>query len=299
MNNVQSLYKQIKLNSVHIAKHALTHTCSVIAVIEILGFLCDFNMVFPDDFTFIKRLLVSVVLVFNIWLVLFAIESIVVLATKQVTVIDAGSGHYVYVEYGDLFEERDERNNVVITANRCFDTIVDDDLISATTIHGKAVQRICANGYTAQELNASLQADLNDKQQIQPEKVLLRPEKRLGNLQRYPVGTIAEFRKTAADKTTYFFMGMSAFNSGLHPETTDEEYALAIQRLLKYCRQRSQRFPIYMPVIGTNGLDNKKSERALLEYMVNVFRFNNHLINTDIHIVVYSERRNEVSIQGL
>lgn len=95
------------------------------------------------------------------------------------------------------------------------------------------------------------------------------------------------------------FLGMSAFNSALHPETTDEEYALTVQRLMEHCWLRSQRFPVYMPVIGTNGRNNQKSERELLEYMVSVFRFHKHLINTDIHIVVYSKHRDRVSIQGL
>ena len=57
--------------------------------------------------------------------------------------------------------------------------------------------------------------------------------------------------------------------------------------------------PVYMPIIGTNGRNNKKSERELLQYMIDAFRFNRHLINTDIHVVVYSGRKNEVSIYDL
>ena len=299
MAQVKSLYKQVKINFSYIAKHALTCTCSVIASIEIIGFLCDFNMVFPENLTYIKRLLISAAFVLVIWCILFFAVSIWVLTARRVDVLDAGNGHHVYVEYGDLLENRDEKLNVVITANRCFDTIVDDDLISASTIHGQAIQKICTSGYTAHELNDALQKDLRDRRQVQPEKILSTEEKRAGNLQRYPVGTVAEFKKSASEKTTYFFVGMSAFNSALHPETTDEEYVLTIQRLLEYCRLRSQRLPIYIPVIGTNGRNNKKNERELLEYMVNVLRFNKHLINADIHIVVYIERQNEVSILGL
>ena len=59
MAQVKSLYKQVKINFSYIAKHALTCTCSVIASIEIIGFLCDFNMVFPENLTYIKRLLIS------------------------------------------------------------------------------------------------------------------------------------------------------------------------------------------------------------------------------------------------
>lgn len=299
MNTVKSIYKQVKLNFSYIAKHALTYTGSIIAAIELLGFLCDFDMVFPGDLTFIKRLLISAAVVISIWCLLFIVGSIAVLVKNEVVVIDAGNGHHVYVEYGDLLEDRNEKSSVVITVNRCFDTIVDNDLISATTIHGKAVQKICTNGYGVHALNDALSKDLSDNRYAQPDKILSKTEKRKGNLQRYPVGTIAEFTKNSNDKTRYFFLGMSAFNSDLHAETTDEEYALTIQRLIEYCHLRSQGLPIYMSVIGISGLNNKKNERELLSYMVNAFRFNKHLINADIHIVVYSGHRNEVSLQGL
>ena len=299
MATIKLVLKQVRINFGYIAKYALTYTGSVIAGFEILGFLCDFNMVFPENWTFINRLLISAAVVLGIWCVLFIIKSLVVVSQKRVTVIDADNGHHVYVEYGDLLEDRNEKNNVVVTANRCFDTIVDDDLISATTIHGKAILKICTDGYTADQLHDALQNDLTVNRRASPSETLSRGEKRKGNLSRYPVGTIAEFKKTADDKTTYFFVGMSTFNSDLHPETTDEEYALTVQRLIEYCHLRSQRFPVYMPVIGTNGRNHKKEERELLEYMVSALRFHKHLVNTDIHIVVYFDRRDDVSIQGL
>ena len=71
-------------------------------------------------------------------------------------VLDADNGHHVYVEYGDLLAESDKERIIVITANRCFDTIVDNDLISSASIHGMAVQKICSDGYVSTELNAAL-----------------------------------------------------------------------------------------------------------------------------------------------
>ena len=148
-------------------------------------------------------------------------------------------------------------------------------------------------------LNDALQLDLSQNRQSIPCCTLSVKDKRKGNLQRYPEGTVAEFRKTPTDGTTYFFVGMSAFNSQLHPETSDKEYVDTFQSLIEYCNLRSQRLPIYMPIIGTHGRDNKKTERELLEYMISSLRFHKHLINTDIHIVVYYKRRHEVSIYGL
>lgn len=299
LKKIKSICKQIKTNFTYLVKRALVWTSSVISIFQIMGFLCDFNDIFPDNIGFLKRLFVSAVSVVVILIIMFAINCIIVLTKEMVIVIDAENGHNVYVEYGDLLEDTDEPKNIVIIANRCFDTTVDNDLISETTIHGMAIKKICTDRYTAAMLNDALQKDLLENRQIKPNRVLSIKEKRKGNLKRYPVGSIAEFKKTPNDKITYFFVGMSAFNSDLHPETTDEEYIITMQSLIEYCNLRSQRFPVYMPIIGTHGRDNKKSERELLEYMVNVLRFNKHLINTDIHIVVYIRHRDNVSIYGL
>lgn len=294
----KQIYKQILLNSKYIVKRTSILTSYIVSGIQLICFLSDFNDVFPDDCKFVIRTLISIGIIAIIWLFTFAIVSYKVLNNKSVEIINDGSNNHLYVEYGDLLEDRDERRIIVVTANRCFDTIVDNDLISSSTIHGKAIQKICVDGYDEKMLNKALQNDLSTKRKINPEMELTLEEKRKGNLKRYPTGTIAEFKKKN-DNTTYFFIGMSAFNKDLHPETTDKEYITTIQSLIEYCNTRSQKIPIYIPIIGTHGLNNKKQERELLEYIVNAFRFNKNLINTDIHIVVYTERRNEVSIYGL
>ena len=293
--SIKVVFNNIK----YIIKKASIITASLIGILQIIGFLCEFNEVFPNDLSFIKRLIISAISVAVIWSIIFIIFCFVVNVTNRIKVINAKNGHSVYVEYGDLFIQENNSRIVVVTANRCFDTIVDNDLISETTVHGKAINYICKDGYTEKMLNEALQKDLNDIRKIMPEKVLSASEKRKGNLKRYPAGTIAEYNKGDGDKTTYFFVGMSAFNYHLHPETTDLEYAMVIQSLVEYCRQRSQRMPIYMPIIGAHGRNAQKTERELLEYMINVLRFNKHMIDTDIHIVVYHGNRDEVPIHGL
>ena len=296
---VKSMYKEIKNNFKYIAKNASIWTGSLVASAQFICFLTDFNDVFPEEWKFFKRALISLIVVTIVWVLAFVIKSFKTLIGESVEVINAGNNNHVYVEYGDLLEDTSERRNIVITANRCFDTIVNDDLIAFNTIHGKAINKICASGYSEKLLNESLQKDLFEKRKINPETKLTLDDKREGNLMRYPAGTIAEFKKDNVDNITYFFLGMSAFNKDLHAETTDKEYVTTIQAVIEYCNTRSQKIPIYIPIIGTHGLNNKKQERELLEYIVNAFRFNKNLINTDIHIVVYVGRRDEVSIYGL
>lgn len=292
--------KQVRTSIRYIGKKALEFTSGSIAAIQIVGFLCDFDQAFPEKWSFLTRLFISIAVVsflFIAWLIIISLY--VLRKDNTVAVINADNGHCVYLEYGDLLCDSNEKRNIVIPANRCFDTLVDDDLISRTTVHGKAILKICQNDMSFETLNEALQYDLANNRMVKPCVTLSRRNKRKGNLNRYPAGTIAEYKENNNSLNTYFFVGMSSFNSDLHPETSDEEYLITLQSLLEYCNQRSQRFPVYMPIIGTHGRNNKKSERELLEYMVDTFRFNKHLINTDIHIVVYSGRRADVSIYGL
>lgn len=297
MKKIKSILKRLKTNVKYTAKKASNWTSYIVALVQLLFFLIEFNDIFPEDWSFLKRAVISLGVVAAIWLVMYAIISIVVLRQKCVEVIDAGNSHHVYVEYGDLLANSEEKRNIVIAFNRCFDTLVDEDLIASSTLHGKFINEICQNGLTAKELNRKIQNNLQITQRLKWERKLTEEEKRKGNLKRYPVGTIAEFKRN--EKENYFFLGMSAFNKDLHPETTNEEYAASIQALIRYCNKRSQKLPIYMPVIGAYGLSNKKDERELLEYIVSVLRFNKELINSDIHIIVYSGQRDDISIYGL
>lgn len=112
----------------------------------------DFSNIFHESITFGGHLLISAATVAIIWLAVLTYKSKSILTTERVTIFNAENNHHVYAEYGDLFANNGSSKNVVITANRCFDTIVDNDLISETTIHGLAINQICTNGYTPEML---------------------------------------------------------------------------------------------------------------------------------------------------
>ena len=139
IQGIKAVYCQLKNNFKYISKSAFVWTSSLIAGFQIWGFMCGFDTVLPDDWKFINKFLVSAVFVGGIWILMFAIKSLCVLKNKSIRVIDAENGYHVYVEYGDLLEENAQERIIIITANRCFDTIVDNDLISSTSIHGMAI----------------------------------------------------------------------------------------------------------------------------------------------------------------
>ena len=92
---------------------------------------------------------------------------------------------------------------------------------------------------------------------------------------------------------------MSTFDSNLTAHTTQEEYVIAIQRLIEYCNARSQGYPIVMPLIGAGLSKTKNDERSILEFIVKLLKMNKKIINSDVHIIVRNSGKETVSITEL
>lgn len=89
------------------------------------------------------------------------------LRTNRCKVVALQGQHYLYVQYGDVFSKDEvflgeaHRRNIVIPVNRCFDTMVNDDLVSSRTLHGIAIKTILKNEmYTRGQLNREIESDL-------------------------------------------------------------------------------------------------------------------------------------------
>jgi hypothetical protein len=247
------------------------------------------------------RILFSVGLLALVFTASFLLCSFYVCINRRIAIAELNGGHHIYVQYGDVFSADEvinpsERRNIVISVNRCFDTKVDDDLVSSGTLHGIAMKNLYSSGrFTETSLNTAIQGNLA-RQAVKPDLVLTKSEKRSGNLKRYPVGTIAEI--DGGDNCTYFFLGLSKFDHDLKATTSDDEYVLGMMRLLEYCDTRSQQFPIVMPLIGGGLSRTNKAETAILEYIVSLIKMNEPLVHCDIHIVVRDSGKESIAITG-
>lgn len=142
------MQKRLISNRKYIKKKSLVVTSSIYAVIGIIGMLAPLSDIFPEDWNFFIKLLVSVLCSVAIFVGSVLYYSKKALNLEFVEVMDVGSGHHVYVTYGDIFSpdivKKDTANpnqspshrNIGIAVNRCFDTTVDDDLIMASSLHG-------------------------------------------------------------------------------------------------------------------------------------------------------------------
>lgn len=293
--------KKIWINKKFILRTGSQVTAWIFSIIGFIGMFAPLSDVLPNEMSILTKILISGGVCLSMWVIICAIMAHRFYKEKVLEVFEASNNCHVYVQYGDVFSSDviktdNKKRNIVIPVNRCFDTIVDNDLISEKTIHGTAFKNLYETGiYNANSLNEIIQNKLVE-QGIMSEDISSR-YKRAGNLKRYPVGSVAEI--SVSDECTYFLLGLSTFNYNLKAETSIEDYVLAMQKLIQYCNDRSQQFPVVIPLIGAGLSRTNKKERAILEFIVKLLKMNQELIKSDIYIIVRDSAQETIAITDL
>lgn len=188
-------------------------------IYAVLGFVRMFVALegfFPKETPMGCKVVVSVLILLGVWSLCVIGLSVWVLCRRKKKVVDGRNGKGVYVLYGDLFDERIvpksvKRRNICFAVNRCFDTVVDDNLISSATLHGIALNRLYDAGiYTPKTLDDAIKLFISPAAGFE---MLMPQQKPQGNLKRYEVGTAVDI--PVSDKLHYFMVGVSAFNAEL------------------------------------------------------------------------------------
>ena len=301
MGIMKKLATRFWLNKSYILSQACKYTGIVFTVWGLISILNPLDDCLSNEVTSVCKLLIGILAVVIVYLLSAIVSSIICLNSNKECVFTSNSKHSVYIHFGDILspevlaEGGNQRYNLVIPVNRCFDTIVDDNLISHRSLHGRVIQNLYdTNEFTPEGLDQMMQEALPQRDF---ESILTKDQKPEGNLRRFKVGTVAEVRKS--QDLTYFFLGLSKFDSNLQASTTKSEYAVAIQRLIEFCNARSQGYPVVMPVIGT-GLSRTNIEiRSTIKYLISALRINRDIINCDFHIIVWQGDKDKVSIKNL
>lgn len=296
---VSEFMKRIWMNREYISKIATTIIGGLYAFLGFIGTLVPLDEILSNTLNIWIRIGISVGILLILWIVCFVIVGLILIRKKRFNVIDANSGHKLYLQYGDLFDENEvlvpeDRRNIVIPVNRCFDTIVDNHLISERTLHGIAFKRFYEkNIYNEVSLNSTIQQLLENKEY----ENLSENDKPVGNRKRFPVGTVIDL---PGDNNEHFLLwALSTFDSELKAHTTMQDYALAVQKLVEACNEESEGFPIVIPVVGTGLSRTKKEQHDVISYLINSFKLNKTEINCDIHIVVKEDIKNQVAIMNV
>ena len=189
--------KKAWINKKYITGLACKWTVMLFSLLGFVGTFVSLNDIIPNNWKFRYKMLFSIIIIIIIFLIFWILCAFWFERQKWIEVFEGNNGCHIYVQYGDIFSPNEvrspnQRRNVIIPVNRCFDTIIDDDLVSSRTLHGIAFRKLYSSGkYNEDSLNTALYTDLNIRQRLVPEDIS-NNEKRRGNLKRYSLGTVAE-----------------------------------------------------------------------------------------------------------
>ena len=182
-----SLQNRIRINRQVILRRAWTWTGIAMTVLCFVALFVPMTELIPEECPIVCKVLIGCAAFIALFVLLAFASAVRVLFRNKVCVLTK-AGHHVYVQYGDVFSPKvvgkgySGKRKIVIDVNRCFDTIVDDHLVSHRTLHGQLFQRFYDEGkFDEESLNKTIQDSLAGK----PYQLLTTAVKPKGNLRRY------------------------------------------------------------------------------------------------------------------
>ena len=294
-----SFQNRIRINRQVILRRAWTWTGVAMTVLCFVALFVPMTELIPEKCPIVCKVLTGCAAFIALFVLLAFASAVRVLFTNKVCVLTK-AGHHVYVQYGDVFSHKvvgkkyKGKRKIVIDVNRCFDTIVDDHLVSHRTLHGQLFQRFYDEGkFDEESLNKTIQDSLAGK----PYQLLTTAVKPKGNLRRYEAGTVAELKDD--DQVSYYLLGLSPFDENLNSDTDNSDLVNSVQGLIEFCYQRAQAYPVVLPLLGAGMANLNLEESEILRYLVSAFELNKNRLRCDFHIVVWDKHKDLVPIDNL
>ena len=223
------------------------------------------------------------------------ISWIILIKTNKRTAWKQGN-NAIILQYGDLHsiafpkckKKKNSKRIVFISMNTHFDTLVNNRVVSETSVHGKWINWMKDKGVCPKNLSERIQMAAAE-QGINP----IRIDKKEGNTPAYPRGTIVELD---FENTRFFLLALSEFDENLNAQTDREQIIEVIKNICDYYDKHGAGHPMWTPLIGTELSRANISEYESLMIMKSIFQLYSEKIHNELSIVVYKKHRNQVSI---
>lgn len=206
----------------------------------------------------------------------------------------------IEVMYGDLmkiaFPKKKKKDKIVVIAvNRCFDMIVSQDLIYEGSVHGQFLKRYIHNDSERTIFETAIKKSLAD---FDYEPVQLeRSNKRYGNLDRYPPGSIS--RINGENGVTFFLLALTEFDKDCKAQCNKHQYVECMLKLFEYYDSHGQGMELYLYPMGTGMARTGISKKEALEATVMLTKLSKEHLKSKTTIVVDKRCKNEISITDL
>lgn len=206
----------------------------------------------------------------------------------------------IEVRYGDLMKiafPKKKKNDkiVVIAVNRCFDMVVSQDLIYEGSVHGQFIKRYVHNESERAGLEANIKKSLSDFG-YKPVR-LKRSDKRYGNLDRYPLGSIA--RINGENGVTFFLLALTEFDKDCKAHCNKHQYVECMLKLFEYYDSHGQGMEMFLYPMGTGMARTGLRKKEALETTLMLTELSKEHLKSKTTIVVDKRCKNEISITDL
>lgn len=234
-------------------------------------------------------------ILFGVILISAFISWLILIKTNKRTVWKKGNSAII-LRYGDLHsiafptceKKKNSKRIVLISMNTHFDTLVNNRVVSETSVHGKWINWMKDRGVCPKNLSERIQKAAAE-QGIKP----IRIDKKEGNAKAYQRGTIVELD---FENTRFFLLALSEFDENLNAQTDRDQIIEVIKNICNYYDKHGEGHPMWTPLIGTELSRANISEYESLMIMKSIFQLYSEKIHNELSIVVYKKHRNQVSI---
>ncbi|MDW3098839.1 MAG: DUF6430 domain-containing protein [Alphaproteobacteria bacterium] len=205
---------------------------------------------------------------------------------RRVEITSHGLSTKIFVEFGDLFAQSGWK---AVATNDFFDSIVDEDLVSSESLHGKTINRYwSANAQNWQDqVNASI-AD-------QPYKEAPRTK---GNSKRYSVGTTAS---ASVYDQRFLFVALGNTDVNTNVTTANAENLIsAVRGMLTAARARCSNQPLAIPLMGSGlarvGIKTSVLVDLILTGVMEETKASK--VTSEITIVLPTDKKTDINLQN-
>ena len=175
--------------------------------------------------------------------------------------LSLNSGFEITIEKGDLFRKS---GIIVIPVNEYFDTIVDDEIISSHSVHGKWINQYWSKRIP--ELDRQIENELTSKKAIEES------DRERGKKMKYNLGECISIQ-VPNDNNLYVLFVMTHFDKDNHAYLDHKDYPIVIDKLFKFLAHIGTDRRVYMPLIGSGLSRLNRSPQRILTFMLDAIDF--------------------------
>ena len=198
------------------------------------------------------------------------------------------NGTKVSIKFGDIFIQEGIK---VINFNEFFDTVVDDVIISRSSLNGKYISRFHQNPVG---LDETISSNLNLKNNVIKTKVR---RNNGGKTTRYKLGTICPIQD-------YFLVAFSRFDDNNRAYLTLDDYFSCLMQMWSELDKYYNGRPISIPLLGggiTRFEGNILKPQELLKYILITFNASKKQFGntSSLTIVLHESVKEEINLYDI